>query len=90
MTELEVEAKGRAEEEEVENRHVRGPIPSAFHIGWDAIRNRTAVQTKAMRKRRPINEGQSWTRIRNTDCRAAKLGNGSDARNWNMLMWERG
>ena len=37
MTELEVEAKGRAEEEEVGNRHVRGPIRSSFNFGWDTI-----------------------------------------------------
>ena len=36
-TEPEAEAKGRAEEEEVGNRHVRRPIHSGFHFGWDAI-----------------------------------------------------
>ena len=30
-------SRHRAEEEEVGNRHVRGPIWSGFHFGWDAI-----------------------------------------------------
>ena len=37
-TEQEDEAKGRAKEDKVGNRHVRGPIESVFHFGWDAIR----------------------------------------------------
>ena len=31
-------SRHRAEEEEVGNRHVQGPIRSRFHFGWDAIR----------------------------------------------------
>ena len=32
-----VEEEARVEEEEVGNRHVRGPTRSAFHFGWGAI-----------------------------------------------------
>ena len=37
-TEQEDEAKGRAKEDKVGNRHVRGPIESVFRFSWDAIR----------------------------------------------------